>query len=472
MTSVQFARYSPAQHFHRQFVTTHLFIGKHPPVSGQQFTRLFSVALYLLLSGCVTPTRNVPVQKQESPSASATAPTPLAPRPVKAQAEQPKVAELLGKVNFVVAGDIMAHTAVLKAATAQGGFESLYAPVKNIVSSADLAFGNLETPIAPKVNHGSREFVFNAPPEMLAAVKNTGFGVVLFANNHVYDQDRDGFVESLNELDKSGLKYLGAGRTLAEAQAPLRLEVHGVKLAWFGAAQFFNDPKNVTDPKEPAANLLDAAAMSAAIAAVRPEVDAVLVSLHWGVEYQPAPRQSDIDIAHQLFEAGADVIIGSHPHILQPIEVYQAQDGRTCLCLYSLGNFISNQSRLYLPHASADKVGDTRDGVLVRFTLEKRDYGKAGTAVNLANVSYVPLWTDNNFFRTKDELINIHPVVVDLELARVRDEITQVETEIGANKPTKAQTKALIALKQRADLLMLRRTRILSRLGEDFSGDP
>lgn len=385
----------------------------------------------------------------------------------------PPAAPLLGAVSFAVTGDIMAHGEVKKAAlAADGGFDALYAPIKSVIEPADLAFGNLETPVCPDHDHGSRPFVFNAPPAMLDALERTGFDVVLFANNHVYDQDRDGFTESLGRIEASGLKEVGAGRTRAQAQAPLLLEVHGVKLAWFGAAQFFNNPQNVDDPNQPFANLLDGAAMAQAIASVRPQVDAVLVAVHWGVEYMEAPRQAEVDLAHQLFEAGADVIIGSHPHVLQPIEVYRARDGRTCLCLYSLGNFISNQSRQYLPRASADKVGDTRDGAIVRFTLEKRRYGEAGSAVNLAAISYVPLWTDNNYFKAqKSQPADIHPVVIDVELARAREALQKLEAA-AAGHSSKEQAAQIIALRQRLDLLTLRRARIVARLGEDFAGEP
>jgi poly-gamma-glutamate capsule biosynthesis protein CapA/YwtB (metallophosphatase superfamily) len=430
--------------------------------------------MYLLLSGCAT----VPPPQASRPSEPAARPVTVppavpSPRPVAAAAEPlPPAAALLGTVSFAVTGDIMAHGEVKKAAlAADGGFDALYAPTKAVVEPVDLAFGNLETPIAPDHDHGSRPFVFNAPPVMLDALKRTGFDVVLFANNHVYDQDRDGFIESLARIDASGLKQVGGGSSREKAQAPLRLEVHGVKLAWFGAAQFFNNPQNVDDPSQPYANLVDGKAMADAIRAVRPDVDAVLVSLHWGVEYMEAPRQAEIDLAHQLFEAGADVIIGSHPHVLQPLEVYRAHDGRTCLCLYSLGNFISNQSRQYLPRASADKVGDPRDGAIVRFTLEKRSYGGAGSAVNLASISYVPLWTDNNYFKAKSAPADIHPVVIDVELTKAREALQKLEASAG-KRPDREQAAQIIALRQRLDLLTLRRARIVARLGEDFSGDP
>ncbi|MBS2030168.1 MAG: CapA family protein [Deltaproteobacteria bacterium] len=446
-------------------------------VAGRQRT-----ALYLLLlaaAGCATAPR--PSPEPQAPASATPPPERVpgpAPHPVSAapQAAGP-TAELLGSVTFAATGDIMAHGEVKKAAAAaDGGWDALYAPIAPVIGPADIAFGNLETPVAPDHDHGSRPFIFNAPPEMLAALKRAGFKVVLFANNHAYDQDRDGFAESLDRIDASGLKEVGAGRTREAAQAPLRMEVNGVKLAWFGAAQFFNDlgpghQRNVDDPKQPMANLIDGPAMVAAIAKVRPEVDAVIVSVHWGVEYMEAPRQSEIDLAHQLFEAGADVIIGSHPHVLQPIEVYRAKDGRTCLCLYSLGNFISNQNRQYLPHAQPDKMGDSRDGAIVEFTLEKRRYGPQLTALNLAGVKYVPLWTDNNFFRPKDQAVDIHPIVIDVALRQAHDELEAAEKAAGP-KPSKEAAAHLIALKQRIELLELRRKRIVGRLGEDFSGDP
>ena len=430
----------------------------------------------LWLAGCATAPVKPAAEPASNPSAAPVAQQvsrpALTPVPVVVAPPVPlPAAPVLGAVTFVATGDIMAHGAVKEAAlAADGGWDALLAPVAPIVGPADVAFGNLETPVAPDHDHGSRSFVFNAPPAMLTALKKVGFDVVLFANNHVYDQGRDGFTESLPRIAASGLKEVGAGATRAAAEAPLMLTVHGVKLAWFGAAQFFNDPKNVDDPTQPYANLLDPKALAAAIEAVRPKVDAVLVSVHWGVEYMQAPRQSEVEIAHQLFEAGADVIIGSHPHVLQPMEVYRANDGRTCLCMYSLGNFISNQSRKYVAHVQSDKTGDPRDAVFVRFTLEKRDYGQGGTAVDVANVSMVPLWTANNFYRPKHTPPDIHPEVIDTALARDAAELKALQAAPG--EPSKQTRARIVALKREVSLLTLRRARIVSRLGEDFATSP
>ena len=421
-----------------------------------------AAACSLLATACATP-QVIPPPGPPPPI--------YAPRSVQPGAPIPgPIAPVVGRVSIIATGDIMAHGAVQQSAAAQGGYPALYAAVRPVIESADLAFGNLETPVAPKHDHGSRPFVFNAPPAMLTALKGAGFRVVLFANNHVYDQDRDGFAESLDSLDASGLSYVGAGRPRAAATAPLRLEVNGVKLAWFGAAEFFNDPKNVDDPTQPAANLADAEALSAAIAQVRPQVDAVIVAVHWGVEYQAAPRAQEIELAHRWLEAGADVIVGSHPHVIEPLELYPTRDGRLGLVLYSLGNFISNQSRQYVPHVSSDVEGDPRDGVFVRFALEKRDYGRGGVHVNLADLAYLPLWTENNFHRLAGEPVDIHPVVIDAEVQRLRSELAPLEAT-GAATSAEAVAK-IVVLERRLDLLLLRRQRIVSRLGEDFAGEP
>lgn len=436
--------------------------------------RPFAPALALALSAAGCATTQPAVVHEATPIATPLPPaTPVPQIPVKAAAlakePRPATAPVLGRISFVATGDIMAHGEVKKAALEQGGWGALLAKVKPHVEAADIAFGNLETPIAPKADKGSRSFVFNAPPEMLESLRATGFDVVLFSNNHVYDQGREGFAESLDRIDASGLKRLGAGRTREESKTPLRMEVNGVKLAWFGAAQFFNDDKNVEDPKQAHAFKLGGDELAEAIKKVRPEVDAVLVSVHWGVEYQELPRKLEADMAHQWLESGADVVIGSHPHILEPIETYRTQDGRLGLVMYSLGNFISNQSRQYVVHLSPDKVGDTRDAVLVKFALEKRSYGKAGTAVNLADLAYVPLWTDNNHFRDAKERPDIRPVVVDEELAASRKALEEAEAKAG-ERPDAAQKQALIGLRKRIELLELRRSRIVKRLGEDFDG--
>ena len=122
----------------------------------------------------------------------------------------------------------------------------------------------------------------------------------------------------------------------------------------------------------------------------------MVVSLHWGVEYDAQPRAEDVALAHALVEAGALVVLGHHPHVLQPIELHRRPDGRVGVIAYSLGNFVSNQSRNYVHGVTPEKVAATRDGALLRVGLARRDYGRGVVRVEVDGADFVPLWTEND----------------------------------------------------------------------------
>ncbi|MBI5542870.1 MAG: CapA family protein, partial [Deltaproteobacteria bacterium] len=301
----------------------------------------------------------------------------------------------------------------------------------------------------------------------------SGFKLVSFANNPVYDQGRKGMIETLDELARAELGFFGAGRTRQEAAKGLRLEKNGVRLAFLGASQFFNQSQHhLEDPQQAHVNKSDdPAATLEAVKAARAEADFVIVSLHWGVEYQPKPRESEVDLAHALFEAGADVILGTHPHILQPLEIYQAQDGRTCLVVYSLGNFVSNQSRQYNHGVSPEKVGDTRDSALLKLSVVRRDYGAGGVRAELADLSFQPLWTENERVKSSGkEQPFIRIVGIERALTVARSELDTFVAALPA-KPDKEQMAKVVRLKKRLGLLERRREIIEARLGTDFAAE-
>ncbi len=410
--------------------------------------------------------------------------SPLSLKPVEPAAVQPDPRPVeLARVTFVAVGDVLPHGAVKGSAERWNerdeagrslnfeGWGALFAGVASELSRADLAFANLETPVSASGDHDSRPFFFNAKPPMLQALMHAGVDLVGFANNHAYDQGHRGLVETLDALDELGLPQAGAGRDLERARRGLRLERNGVRIAVLGASQFFNQSQHVSaDPKQAQVVKLDSPEpMQAAIRAAREDSDFVIVSLHWGVEYEPQPREAEVQLAHRLFEAGADVILGTHPHVLQPIEVYRAEDGRTCLVVYSLGNFISNQSRFYAHRVSPEKVGDTRDGAMLRFAIVKRDYGAGVSRTELADVSYVPVWTDNDHLvRKSKELPDIRVVDLERSLERVRAELEALTANL-AERPSKELERQLVELKKRLELLSRRKEIIEVRLGPDFA---
>ena len=150
----------------------------------------------------------------------------------------------------------------------------------------------------------------------------------LFANNHVFDQGRPGFEETIRRLDALRMRYVGAGPS-GRAAGPITVEAGGLRIAFLGYAHFFNQDGNACPSAALPAGV--AARRAAAVEAVRraaAESDAVVVSLHWGDEYALQPRAEDVDLAHRLADAGALVVLGHHPHVLQPMELYRRADGR------------------------------------------------------------------------------------------------------------------------------------------------
>ncbi|GEJ57236.1 CapA family protein [Anaeromyxobacter diazotrophicus] len=376
-------------------------------------------------------------------------------------------------------GDVLMHGAVKdaaadhRAADNDDGYGFLWAPVADLLAGADLTFANLETPIAPRAGQGSRSFVFNAPPSAARALKRAGVDLVSVANNHLFDQGRPGFEETLQELDALGLPYLGAGAAGHEA-GPRTVELNGLRLAFLGYAYGFNQGGNAC-PARPAppclkASLLDPDRAVADVAAAARQADAVVVSVHWGVEYAGQPREPEVELAHRLAEAGALVVLGHHPHVLQPLELYRRADGRTALIAYSLGNFVSNQSRHYVHGVTPPAVGATRDGLLLRVELVRRDYGRGVTQVELGGADWLPLWTENDTDdperRARRARPSIQVVSVDRALAAVQRELAALPDPVPP-----AEQARYVKLRQREELYRARRAAIAAVVGEDLEGE-
>lgn len=398
-----------------------------------------------------------------------------ADRPVSSN-QTPKAApehwgKLEARATFAAVGDILMHGDVKKSAAeaatrgaGNAGYDALWAGVKNEISNVDWAFANLETPVAPVNNLGAKAFMFNADPIVLKSLADTGFDMVSFANNHVYDQGRAGFIETISELEKSPLQFIGAGKTCAAAQTAKIRDIGGIKVAFIGASQVFNSLFN-KGADESCVFVYDRNVAVEAIKAARSAgAEAVIFSLHWGIEYEIAPQQHMIDEAHALMDAGVDVLLGHHPHVLQPVEAYETKDGRTAAVIYSMGNFISNQSRFYRYGLTQDTAGDPRDGVILRFELLRKDYGKGVKRIELANLSAQPLWTENNWTErqkgmSKETTIRVIPN--DTRIAQLREQL----------KATQDPQQEL-KLRKQLEVYENRHARAISILGDGWAYRP
>ncbi len=383
------------------------------------------------------------------------------------------------RMTIGAVGDVLMHEAVKRSAetygkgSPDGGYSWLYAQIADLLSEPTVTFANLETPIGSSAANGTREFVFNAPPEAALALRDAGIDVVSVANNHSFDQGRSGFEETLRSVAAAGLTAVGAGAE-GHASGPARVEAGGLSVAFLAWAQFFNQGGNACPaakagaPPCVQAAQLDPERAVADVRAAAASFDAVVVSVHWGVEYEPQPRAAEVDLAHRLADAGALVVLGHHPHVLQPIELYRRADGRTAVIAYSLGNLVSNQSRKFVYGITPERVGATRDGVLLRVALAKRDYGRGVVRIEVDGVDFVPLWTDNDtaeMDRAKkpSRPPAIRVVAVDRALASVRAEMARFPDPV----PTELQGR-WAELRRREALLASRRAAAAAILGEEL----
>jgi poly-gamma-glutamate capsule biosynthesis protein CapA/YwtB (metallophosphatase superfamily) len=426
----------------------------------------------------------------------------------------------LAQVSFAVSGDVIPHEAVKSAAAAAGegeqGWAALLSDVSDVFHAADFGFVNMETPVAPDHSHGTKPFLFDAPVALPQALKASGIKIVSFANNHVMDQGWAGFAETRDHLREAGLLFAGTSDNTATAWQPVITEANGIKVGWLGMTRWLNGNRNPDKDDQPHVNFFpypgeangapgaDEATVLAAVKAARAQCDLLVVSVHWGIEYATAPRPEDVDIAHKMLDAGASVIVGAHPHVLQPIETYKTQDGRDTVIFYSLGNFLSNQSRSYVDGLNPDSNGEPRDELIAQFSAVRRDYGPAGVRVELGHVGVLPVWEENNrndiaAGRTKTPVIR--PILIDRELPLLTSKLDELNQAAGLGvtppsasggpssensgsaakaKPpdlagtglTSDQKKQYIELTSRIKLLTDRRNLILARTGEEYLTAP
>jgi poly-gamma-glutamate synthesis protein (capsule biosynthesis protein) len=380
------------------------------------------------------------------------------------------------------------RAAAAAAGEGAAGWSALFSDVSDVFKSADFGFVNLETPIAPAHSHGSRPFLFDAPIALIDALKTNGVKIVSSANNHVMDQGLAGFAETREHLRERGMLFIGSGDTAQKAWQPLVVETNGIKVGWLGMTRWLNGGRNPDKDDQPHVNFfpylndsggapgMDAAGVLEAVKQARLKCDFLVVSIHWGVEYAPAPKPEDVEIAHKMLDAGASVIVGHHPHVLQPVETYRTQDGRNTVIFYSLGNFLSNQSRNYVDGLMPDTNGDPRDEMIGLFSAVRKDYGPAGTRVELGHVGVLPVWSENN----RHELASgqakapvIRPVLIDREIPRLQARLDELSKQSqSATQLTATQKREFIEVTNQLKLLADRRRLLIERVGDEYITGP
>lgn len=307
------------------------------------------------------------------------------------------------EANIVAVGDIIVHEEQLKAqfneSTGEYNFDNNFKYVKSYIKSADMALANLETTLAGEKQKYTGYPLFNSPSSIVDALKDCGFDILSTVNNHTIDRGSAGVFSTVAEIEKRKLKVVGTRENLDKKPYIIE-EVKGIKIGVISYSyetprKGKNKTLNAIEIPSDVTKLLNTFSyeyIEEDLNKIKLQIDemkskgaeAIVFFIHWGNEYERQPNVHQTSIASRLCDYGVDVIVGSHPHVIQPIEfITSKKTGKKSLVVYSMGNFISNQQY--------ERTNNryTEDGIIVNIQLKKN---KTSKDITIGAVSYIPTW--------------------------------------------------------------------------------
>lgn len=256
--------------------------------------------------------------------------------PIEEETEQKSAVQLL------FAGDILLSSHVMAAYDKAGDMNGvLDEGFRSEISNTDIFMANQEFPFSDRGSAApDKQFTFRLPPSKVSLMNEIGVDIVTLANNHSLDYGTDALVDTCTALDGAGIKYVGAGPDMNRAKQLEKIEVNGKAIGFLGASRVYPDPNWVANSKKPGmVSGYDPTILLEEIKKAKEICDYLVVYVHWGVERDEKPQEYQRALGKQIIDAGADLVMGSHPHVLQGIEYYNGKP----IC-YSLGNFIFGSS--------------------------------------------------------------------------------------------------------------------------------
>jgi poly-gamma-glutamate capsule biosynthesis protein CapA/YwtB (metallophosphatase superfamily) len=263
-------------------------------------------------------------------------------------------------------GDILVHNRVYEDAKKPDGsydFNKMFTLVKDILHKPDIVVANQESMTGGTELGLSSYPMFNSPHEIGDALKEAGVDFITMANNHTMDKKEKGILSAIAYWDKIGMPHTGAFKSQADRDTIRTITQNEITFA-FLAYTYGTNGIPVPSDKPYLVNLNQEDLMKKDIEQAKKLGDVVVVSMHWGIEYQTVPNAEQLRLANLLAEYGADIVIGTHPHVLQPFAWIQRADGHKTFVMYSLGNFLSAQSELlqWIGGIGEITVVKTKDG--------------------------------------------------------------------------------------------------------------
>ena len=286
-------------------------------------------------------------------------------------------------ITITAVGDLMCHSGEYNYARVlpdSFNFNPFFRFVKPYLQSSDFTFGNLETVLAGKEKGYSGYPHFNSPSQFLAPLKNIGFDLITTANNHALDQGKTGLLRTIEELKKYNLNYDGTFSSPKDRDSVRIYDIKGIKTA-FLAYTYGTNGNPIPNGENYLINIIDTTIIKSDIKVARKEgAEIVLVYFHFGTQYDHYPDDYQKLIVKKTIKYGADIIIGGHPHVIQPVNYFKTINGKldTGFVDYSVGNFISNQRWRY-----------SDAGIILSLHITKNF---SSDSIYISRVTYLPTW--------------------------------------------------------------------------------
>lgn len=291
------------------------------------------------------------------------------------------------QIQIVAVGDVLLHMPLQEKGQSEG-FSTLWSSLVPLLQTADIAYANLEGPVAEMIDARGNETqneskaytaypMFNYPPALIPALKEAGFDVVSTANNHALDRLAIGIDKTITALHASALLFTGTRRQNSEDEWFALTRVKGISVAWLACAY---DTNGILDKHRQVLHCSrDKQRLIELVNELAKTYDAVIVTPHWGVEFQVQANASQKKLAQELANAGALAILGSHPHCMQAFTWIKSGTGKAVFVAFSLGNFVSNQGSL-----------KNRSSGLLSLSLSKQ-----GNGITIDKVVLYPTYMEN-----------------------------------------------------------------------------
>lgn len=329
---------------------------------------------------------------------------------------------IMSTASVGVTGDVLMHGPVINAAATNGtyDFAENYEYISEYYRQYDFMVANLEVTLGgPEAGPYKGYPTFNCPDNVIDALKNAGVDMILTANNHSYDTGYKGFMRTQQVIREKGLPHLGTIESTEDKFYTVQ-DINGIKV---GMVCYTYETGKTSDGRKSLNGIPLSAEASKLVSSfdyknlnlfyddVQRTLDNMsndgaevnMVYIHWGDEYQLKPNQTQKEIAQQLCELGVDVIVGGHPHVIQPFETLTSTTGEKTYCIYSLGNAISNQTRDTLKDTTVN-AKYTEDGMIFGVEFQKWNDG----TVEISEISILPTWVNKEW---KDKQVyNIIPL--------------------------------------------------------------